>query len=259
MMKKMMLVSMFLAACGGANVAPAASATTTGAAPAKTVVLVHGAFADGSSWEKVIPLLQAKGLNVVAVQNPLTSLAADVDAANRVIDQQNKPVILVGHSWGGAVITQAGNNPKVASLVYVCAFAPDSGESANDTTKELGAPPWASGVRPDSGGFLSLSPDAIAKFFAQDLSPTAIGVIAATQGAIQAKALDEKVTHAAWHDKPTTYIIGLDDHMIAPPLERTFAKKMNATTIELPSSHVAMISKPNEVAAAILAAAERAQ
>jgi pimeloyl-ACP methyl ester carboxylesterase len=260
-----------LAACGTANVAPqaampatppalqAASVGTTSGAPTKTIVLVHGAFADGSSWEKVVPQLQAKGFNVAVVQNPLTSLMADVEATQRVIDQQTTPVILVGHSWGGTVITQAGVNDKVVALVYVCAFAPDEGQSTNDLTRAFGPPSWAAGIRADSGGFLSLSRDTVAHDFAQDLSTSVTNVMAATQGPIQAKALDDKVTRAAWHTKPVTYIVGTNDHMIPAALERTFAKKLNATTVELPTSHVAMLSRPDDVVAAIVAAAERAR
>jgi pimeloyl-ACP methyl ester carboxylesterase len=264
-----LLAGIALAACGTANVGPqpagpvtppalqAARMDTTSGAPTKTVVLVHGAFADGSSWEKVIPLLQAKGFKVAVVQNPLTSLTADVEATERVIGQQTTPVILVGHSWGGTVITQAGVNDKVAALVYVCAFAPDEGQSTNDLTRAFGPPPWAAGIRADSGGFLRLSQDTVAHDFAQDLPASVTDVMAATQGPIQAKALDDKVTKAAWHTKPVTYIVGTNDHMIPAALERAFAKKLNATTVELPTSHVAMLSKPDDVAAAIIAAAER--
>jgi pimeloyl-ACP methyl ester carboxylesterase len=222
----------------------------------KTVVLVHGAFADGSSWEKVIPLLQAKGLKVVAVQNPLTSLADDVAAAKRVIDAQSGPVILVGHSWGGTVITDAGGHDKVAALVYVAAFAPDVGESTDDLGKDGPPPPGSASIHPDAAGFLYLTPAGVAKDFAQDLPAAQTKVMAATQGPVFAKAFGEKVTNAAWKTKPSWFIVAEKDRMIQPELERAMAKKINAKTSALPTSHVAMLSRPKEVAAVILAAAE---
>ncbi len=179
------------------------SAATAAQTAQKTVVLVHGAFADCSSWNKVIPLLQAKGLKVVAVQNPLTSLADDVAAAKRVIDSQTGPVILVGHSWGGTVITEAGGHDKVAALVFVAAFAPDVGESTADLGKNGPPPPGSASIRPDSAGFLYLTPEGVAKDFAQDLPASQTKLMAVTQGPIFAKAFEDKVTNAAWKDKPT--------------------------------------------------------
>ena len=222
----------------------------------KTVVLVHGAFADGSSWEKVIPLLQAKGLHVVAVQNPLTSLADDVTATKRAIDAQSGPVILVGHSWGGTVITEAGAHDKVAALVYVAAFAPDAGQSSNDLGKDGPPPPGLANIRPDSAGFLSLSPESVAKNFAQDLPAAQTAVMAVTQGPILGKNFDEQVSNAAWKSKPSWFIVATNDRMIQPDLERAMAKKINAKTTALPTSHVPMQSRPNDVATVILAAAE---
>jgi pimeloyl-ACP methyl ester carboxylesterase len=221
----------------------------------KTVVLVHGAFADGSSWDKVIPILQAKGLKVVAVQNPLTSLADDVAAGKRVIDGQSGPVILVGHSWGGTVITQLGDDAKVAALVYVAAFAPDVGESTNDLGKGGPPPPGSAHIRPDSAGFLYLTPEGVAKDFAQDLPAAQTKVMAVTQGPIFAKAFDEKVSKAAWKSKPSWSIVAEKDRMIQPDLERAMAKKINAKITALPTSHVPMQSRPSDVAAVIVAAA----
>src|SRR4029077_1621603 len=189
----------------------------------KTVVLIHGAFADGSSWDKVIPVLQAKGLKVVAVQNPLTSLADDVAAGKRVIDAQSGPIILVGHSWGGTVITELGDHPKVAALVCVAAFAPDVGESTGDLGKGGPPPPGAASIRPDSAGFLYLAPEGVAKDFAQDLPAAQTKVMAATQGPIFAKSFDEKVSKAAWKSKPSWFIVSERDRMIQPALERTMA------------------------------------
>jgi pimeloyl-ACP methyl ester carboxylesterase len=223
--------------------------------PQKTVVLVHGAFADGSSWEKVIPLLQAKGLRVVVVQNPLTSLADDVAATRRAIEAQTGPVILVGHSWGGTVITEAGVHDKVAALVYVAAFAPDAGQSSNDLGKDGPPPPGSANIRPDSAGFLYLTPVGVAKDFAQDLPARQTAVMAVTQGPIFGKAFDEKVSNAAWKSKPSWFIAATNDRMIQPDLERAMAKKINAKTTALPTSHVPMLSRPNDVAKVILAAA----
>jgi pimeloyl-ACP methyl ester carboxylesterase len=223
--------------------------------PQKTVVLVHGAFADGSSWERVIPLLQAKGLRVVAVQNPLTSLADDVAATQRAIDAQSGPVILVGHSWGGTVITEAGAHDKVAALVYVAAFAPDAGQSSNDLGRDGSPPPGLANIRPDSAGFLSLTPESVATNFAQDLPAAQTAVMAVTQGPIAGKAFDDKVGNAAWKTKPSWFIVSEKDRMIQPDLERAMAKKINAKTTTLPTSHVPMLSRPNDVATVILSAA----
>jgi pimeloyl-ACP methyl ester carboxylesterase len=225
-------------------------------APKKTVVLVHGAFADGSSWAKVIPLLQAKGLNVVAVQNPLSSLAADVDATKRVIVAQTGPVILVGHSYGGMVITQAGVNPKVAALVYVASFAPPMGESVNGLGKGHPAPAWAGSVKTDSAGYHALTPEGVANFFAQDLPAKEIAIVAATQGPTSGVAFDDKVvTETAYTTKPSWAVVAKQDRMIEPEAEIAMAKAANAKITAVASSHVAMLSKPKEVADVILAAA----
>ena len=254
-MKNLFLTTLMLSAAVFG--APASAAEKLPPGTTRNIVLVPGAFADESSWDNVSEILKAKGYHVNAVKIPLTSLDDDVGATQAVLDAQDGPTVLVGHSWGGTVITQAGVNAKVVALVYVCAFAPDEGQSTNDLTRAFGPPPWAAGIRADSGGFLRLSPDTVAHDFAQDLPASVTDVMAATQGPIQAKALDDKVTKAAWHTKPVTYIVGTNDHMIPAALERVFAKKMNATTVELPTSHVAMLSKPDDVAAAIIAAAER--
>jgi pimeloyl-ACP methyl ester carboxylesterase len=236
----------------------AATAFAQGAGkPAKTVVLVHGAFADGSSWDKVIPILQAKGLKVVAVQNPLTSLADDVATTKRAIDAQTGPVILVGHSWGGTVITQAGDHEKVAALVYVAAFAPAEGQASGELGKDFPPAPGGASIRPDPAGFLSLTPEGVAKDFAQDLPAAQTKVMAVTQGPILAKCFEDKVTTAAWKTKPSFYIVAEKDRMIQPDLERAMAKKINATTTSLPTSHVAMQSRPKDVAAVILTAADK--
>jgi pimeloyl-ACP methyl ester carboxylesterase len=231
------------------------STSAQNSAANKTVVLVHGAFADGSSWDKVIPLLQAKGLNVVSVQNPLTSLADDVAATKRAIDASAGQVILVGHSWGGTVITQAGTNEKVSALVYVAAFAPSKDQTSNDLSKDYPKPEWLGSFRADSGGFLTLSPDAVANFFAQDLTAAQTSLMAVTQGPIFAGCFDEKVTETAWSSKPSRYIVAALDRRINPDLQKVMAKKIGAQATILQTSHVPMLSKPNEVAEVILAAA----
>ena len=220
-----------------------------------TVVLVHGAFADGSSWNKVIPLLQAKGLSVVAVQNPLSSLADDVTATKRVLDAQSGPVVLVGHSWGGTVITEAGNHDRVKALVYVAAFAPSAGESTADAGKPYPAPPGLAHPVASADGYLTLSADTVAQHFAQDVGKDEANLIAVTQGPINSKAFDDRITTAAWSTRPSWYIVAADDHMIQPDAERAFAKKIKATTTELKSSHVPMVSQPQAVADVIVAAA----
>jgi len=222
-----------------------------------TVVLVHGAFADGSSWDKVIPLLQAKGLKVVAVQNPLSSLADDVAATQRVIDAQSGKVVLVGHSWGGTVITQAGASDKVKALVYVSAFAPSEGEDTASQGKDYAVPPGIATLQADAAGYLWLPAASVAQNFAQDVPPATASLIAATQGPINGKAFAEKTTVAAWKNKPNYYIVSAQDRMIAPDLERAYAKKLNATTTTLQASHVPMVSQPAKVAEVILAAAQR--
>ncbi|AIY39476.1 putative signal peptide protein [Collimonas arenae] len=250
--KRALLASAILSA---AAVAPAFAQTT----PTNdvTVVLVHGAFADGSSWGRVIPLLQAKGVKVIAVQNPLSSLADDVTAAQRVIDAQTGKVVLVGHSWGGAVITQAGVSDKIKALVYVAAFAPSEGEALGTVGKDYPLPPGIPTLKPDAGGYVTLSDESYATNFAQDLPATTAKAMAATQGLFPAKAFGEPITFAAWKNKPNYYIVASNDRMIDPGLERDFAKKMHAITTVLPTSHVPMLSRPKQVADVIMAAVNR--
>ena len=248
-----------------AAIALSALAAAAGSAPApasapgiKNIVLVHGAFADGSSWAKVIPILQAKGYNVTAVQNPLTSLADDVAATQRTLAQQDGPVILVGHSWAGVVITEAGTDPKVAGLVYVAAFGPDQGEVVGDLGKAYPPPPAFTAPIVDAQGFMTLPTDAVLKHFAQDLPPAEARLVAATQGPVSVSAFGSTVSNVAWKTKPSWYIVSAQDGAIAPDEERFFAKRMKATTTELKASHVSMLSQPQAVAAVILDAAARA-
>ena len=223
----------------------------------KNIVLVHGAWADGSSWSKVIPLLQAKGFHVVAVQNPLTSLADDVAATKRAIALQDGPVILVGHSYGGIVITEAGNDPKVVGLVYVAAWAPAENESLAILAKRYPPAPLGDELRPDKEGFLTVTAKGIAEDFAQDLSDTEKQIVAATQGPTNGAAFGATVTTAAWRTKPSWFVIAAQDRAIPPELEKTEAATMKATAITLPSSHVAMLSHSREVAELIEQAAAK--
>ena len=247
--------SIFAAALSLVSLAVVPAAHAAGESGKTTVVLVHGAFADGSSWNKVIPRLHAKGLKVISVQNPLTSLADDVAATRRVLDVQTGPVVLVGHSWGGMVITEIGNHPRVKSLVYVAAFAPAVGQSITDMTKDY---PPASGlghVVADKEGFVTMTFEGISKHFAQDIPDAEARLVAATQGPIRASAFEDKVTQAAWSAKPSWFIVSEKDRMIQPVLQNANAGQISATTIRLPAGHVPQLSRPAEVAAAILSAA----
>jgi pimeloyl-ACP methyl ester carboxylesterase len=217
-------------------------------ASVKNVVLVHGAFADGSSWSKVIPLLQAKGYRATSVAIPLTSFTEDVAATKRAIAAEDGPVILVGHSYGGVVITEAGNDPKVAGLVYVAAFAPDANQNITEISKPFPPPPGLNMVKSLTDGFILLTPEGIETAFAQDLTKEEKALILAVQPQTAGAIFGAKPTAAAWHHKPTWYIVSSNDRMIAPEQEKSMAKQMNATTTVLPSSHVAMLSHPNEVA-----------
>ena len=244
-----------------ASVALALAATSAFAqSPAKpSVVIVHGAFADGSDWAKVIPLLQAKGINVTAVQNPLTSLEDDVSATQRALDTQPGKVVLVGHSWGGVVITQAGDDPKVASLVYVAALAPDVGQAVGELGKAYPPAPGFAHITADKAGYLKMTPEGIAKHFAQDLPAKATAVMAATQGPINGKAFEQKVSTAAWKTKPSWYVVSSNDHMIQPAQQAAMAKTIGAKVTRLQTSHVPQQSQPAKVAAVILDAVNSAR
>ncbi|MED5620743.1 alpha/beta fold hydrolase [Ideonella sp. BN130291] len=249
--------ALLAAALGAATLTASAAAPgpAAAAAPKTTVVLVHGAFADGSAWDKVVPLLQAKGLNVVAVQNPLTSLADDVAATRRVLDMQTGPVVLVGHSWGGVVISEAGAHERVKSLVYVAAFAPSEGQSVVDMAKDYPTPAGFNHLVTDKEGFLTLTADGLAQHFAQDLPASRTRLMAVTQGPVRAKNFEEKATVAAWKVKPSWYVLAEEDHMIQPALQKAMAEKISAQVVRLPASHVPQQSRPAQVAGAILAAA----
>ncbi len=224
---------------------------------AKNIVLVHGAFADGSSWAKVIPTLQAKGYNVIAVQNPLTSLGDDVAAAKRAIASMEGPVLLVGHSYGGMVISEAGKDPKVAGLVYVAALVPEDGQNVNDVNAAMAPTAVGPEFRLSSEGFLSLSMKGINEFFAQDLPAEERNVVYATQVTWAAAATQEKVYDPAWKTKPSWFVVAANDGMINPDLQRFKSKLIKATTLELNSSHVPMVSQPDKVARFIMEAAQK--
>jgi len=234
------------------------STLTVGASQAAdtspSVVIVHGAFADGSDWAKVVPLLQAEGLAVTVVQNPLTSLADDVAATRRVLNNQNGKVVLVGHSWGGTVITEAGDDKKVSALVYVAAFAPEAGQTSGEQGKGAPTPPGISQLKTDSNGFIYLTPEGMASDFAQDLPAAQTAVMTATQGPIKASAFEDKVTAAAWKTKPSWYLLATQDRMIHPDVQRSSAKRIAAHLSEVNSSHVPQQSQPAEVAKVILEA-----
>ncbi len=223
---------------------------------AKTVVLVHGAFADGSSWNKVIPLLKKAGLKVVAVQNPLDTLENDVAFTDRAIANAEGPVVLVGHSYGGAVITQAGVNPKVHSLVYVAAYAPEVGQSVLDTQKPYPDAPGRPFIVKDDAGYLKFTDEGIFDYFAPDLPRDEQELIAATQGAFGVKAISTPVTQAAWHTVPSFEVVSADDRVIQPQLQRDQVKRLKATAVEVAASHVVMLSHPDVVAKLIIEAAK---
>jgi len=237
-------VAAFLA--GAASLPLSASAQ-----PAKNVILVHGAWADGSSWAKIIPLLKAKGLHVVAVQLPLTSLADDVATVKRALALESGPVVLVGHSYGGAVITEAGDDPKVSALVYVAAFAPDAGQSAGSLNASVPPAPLAAEVRPDSEGFLKLTETGVSEDFAQDLGPTEKLDLYAAQAPTNVKSLGGTISTPAWRSKPSWYIVAAEDRAIPPTLEATMAKTIGANTTTVQGSHLIMMSKASAVAAVI--------
>jgi pimeloyl-ACP methyl ester carboxylesterase len=221
---------------------------------AKNVVLVHGLYADGSSWLEVIPHLQRAGLKATAVQNPLRSIQEDAAATRRILALQDGPTVLVGHSFAGTIISEAGTAPNVSALVYVAARAPDAGEDFGALAAKFPKPPASAGqVR--ANGFFWLSEEAFLKDFAGDLEPARARALYAVQGPGADALASGKTTAAAWRDRPCWYQVSTNDRTINPDLERFLAKRMKATTIELPSSHVSLLSHPREIADLILSAA----
>ena len=222
---------------------------------AKTIVLVHGGFVDGSGWEGVYNILRKDGYTVAVVQNPTLSLRDDVAVTKRTIATQNDPVVLVGHSYGGAVITEAGNDPKVAGLVYITAFAPDKGESVNSLIAN--PPPGAPvpPILPPQDGYLFLDKAKFAASFAADVEAEKAAFMADSQVPWGVEALGGTITEAAWKTKPSWYLVATDDQMIPPPAQRFMAERAGATVVEAAGSHAIYVSQPNAVAAIIEKAA----
>jgi pimeloyl-ACP methyl ester carboxylesterase len=217
------------------------------AAPPTTVELVHGAFADGSAWNRVVPHVQAKDLMVVSVQNSLTT--------RRVLDAQTGPVVLVGHSWDGVVISEAGQHERVKALVYVAAFAPAEGQSVAELSKGYPTPAGSEHIVADKEGFLTLTQEGVSKHFAQEAAETML--MAITQGPVRGANFEGKTTTAAWKTRPSRFIVSRQDHMIQPALQEAMAKTIGAKVVSLPTSHVPQQSRPKDVADVIAAAASR--
>lgn len=221
------------------------------------VVLVHGAWGDGSHWRKVIPILKEAGYNVVATQNPLTSLADDAETARRLAESLEGPTILVGHSYGGAIITEAAAKcPNVVGLVYIAAFAPDVNENLGMLLGRTDPPAGAANLYPDKYGFLWIKRDKFAESFSQDCDETDSFVMAAAQKPTSGKCFEDKPTNAAWKNLPCWYQVSENDRMIPPATEHFFAERMKATTISLPASHASLASHSKEIANFIVKAAK---
>jgi pimeloyl-ACP methyl ester carboxylesterase len=231
-----------------------ANAQTSPPIQARNVVLVHGAWADGSSWAEVIPRLQAAGLKVTAVQNPLSSLEDSVAATRRALARQDGPTVLVAHSWAGTVISEVGTDPKVRSLVYVAARAPDANEDFVALSGNFPVGEVRAGIQTNDG-YTQLSEDSFLKYFANGVDRKKAEVLYAEQGSTAASIFAGRTTAAAWHSKPSWYAVSKLDKTINPDLERFLAKRMNANTVELEAGHLSMVSHPKEVADLILAAA----
>jgi len=221
-----------------------------------TVVLVHGGFVDGSGWERVYNVLRKDGYTVSVVQNPTISLADDVATTKRRISAQNGPVVLVGHSYGGVVVTEAGNDPNVVGLVYIAAFAPDKGESVSSLIKD--PPPGAAvpPILPPEDGFLFLDKAKFAASFAADVDPDKAAFMADSQVPWGVGALSGTISEPAWRSKPSWYMVATDDKMIPPPAQRFMSERAGSTVVEVPGSHAIYVSQPSPVAALIEKAAQ---
>src|SRR6195256_4954126 len=231
-------------------------AQTSAPVQARNVVLVHGAWADGSSWSEVIPRLQAAGLRVTAVQNPLTSVADSVAATRRALALQDGPTVLVAHSWGGTVISEVGVDPKVTALVYVAARAPDAGEDFVALSAKFPTMPVRAGVQ-EHDGFTYLSEEAFLKYFANGVPREKAQVLYAEQEPTAASLFGGRTAAAAWRTKPSWYAVSKLDQTISPDLERFLAPRMKATTVELDAGHLSLVSNADEISALILEAAGR--
>lgn len=222
---------------------------------AATVILAHGAWSNSSAWVKILPMLEEAGVSAIAISLPLTSLVDDVAALARAISVAAGPVLLVGHSYGGAVITEGGHDPKVCGLVYINGFAPDAGESAGSLGAGGPATSLPDNLLPDAEGFLKLTRKGVAESFAQDLTLAEQALIFATQGPVSGPhALSAAITAPAWREKPSWYLRGTDDHAIHPELQAMMAKRMDAKTVDTDSSHVPMLSQPRKVVDLLLQA-----
>jgi pimeloyl-ACP methyl ester carboxylesterase len=247
-----------IAAALGAQPAAPSSDARPSAAAKPSIVLVHGAFADASGWDAVIRILQAKGYEVSAVQNPLSSYEADVETTKRLIDAQKGPTVVVGHSYGGAVITgAAAGNPNVKALVYLAALAPDANEPIAGLLEKYPSKALTA-FRPDAAGFLSIDRAQFREVFAQDLPRAQTNVMAVTQKPLSNSTFPATTKAAAWRTTPSWFVVAQDDNVINPDLERFFAKRMGATTTEIKSSHVVFMSHPKAVVAVIESAARAA-
>lgn len=255
---KSLLIPAALSAAFTLAVAPATALTALPAGTVKNIVLVHGAWADASSWDNVAHVLKAKGYHVTAVNIPLTSLAADAAATKAVIDAQDGPTVLVGHSWAGFVIGEVGEDPKVGALVYVSAFAPEKGESV--ASLSAGGPPskGVQAIRPDDKGFLYLDKTAFASVFGQDLPASKAESLADAQLPINHTAFAEPATVAAWHSKPSWFVVSDKDLILDPSAQKFFANRIKATTTIVEGGHDTLIAFPRQVAAAIEAASRGA-
>jgi pimeloyl-ACP methyl ester carboxylesterase len=239
----------------GTAFAASAQAASLPKGQAHNIVLVHGAFVDQTSWRPVADILTKKGYNVTLVENPLTSLTADVEATRQALAKQKGKTVLVGHSWGGVVITQAGDDPKVSALVYVSAFAPEVGQSLAMLAKS--GPPTEGGaaIHPDAKGNLYIDPKVFPSAVAADLPPQIAESLANSQLPLNHVAFEAPVTTAAWRDKPTFYVISTNDKVIAPEAQKFFATRMHAQTTEVAGSHASLVVHAQEVAAVIEKAA----
>jgi pimeloyl-ACP methyl ester carboxylesterase len=249
-----MKTSLALAAAAALTMATTAATAKTPEG-AKNVVLVHGGFVDGSGWQKVYDVLKNDGYNVTIVQNPTTTLAEDVAVTKRAIAKQDGPVVLVGHSYGGVVVSEAGTDPKVQSVVYIAAFAPDAGESVQSLIAN--PPPGAPvpPILPPQDGYLFLDRDKFAASFAADVPADEAAFMADSQVPWGVEALAGAVTQPAWKTKPSWYLVATEDHMIPPPAQRNMAKRAGSTVVEVPGSHAIYVSQPNAVAKLIEQAA----
>jgi pimeloyl-ACP methyl ester carboxylesterase len=253
-MRNLLLSAATIVMAGTAFAASAQSAQLPKGA-AHNIVLVHGAFVDQTSWQPVADILTKKGYNVTLVENPLTSLSADVDATKQALTKQQGRTVLVGHSWGGVVITEAGNDPKVSALVYVSAFAPDVGQSLAALAAAGPATEGGAAIHPDAKGDLYIDPKVFPSAVAADLPLQIAESLANSQLPLNHTAFEAPVDTAAWRDKPTFYVITTQDKVLAPEAQKMFAARMNAQTTEVAGSHASLVVHADEVAAVIEKAA----